>query len=285
MHRNETVSICSRESINLSLNLYNCGYEEYQANQKWGPKVIDHYLLCYIFEGQGILEVNHVKYPIRKGQGFLISPNTLSLFKADRKYTLKLSSVGFFGYKVEEYLFRANLFPENPIFTYDKDNYLKKEFEQLNELSYRGNNRYCKMMSNLYAIMARLIDISDCSVKKTSKSELSDYYVRKALEFIDMNYSRKLTISDIADFIGLDRKYFHYIFRKKLHLSPQEYIINYKMNKSVHLMKNKYLTISDIARSVGYEDQFHFSKLFKKSKGLSPSEYRKSIEIQNENDF
>lgn len=285
MLKNEKVPICKRDSINLSLNLYYCGYEECQPNQKWGPKVIDHFLLCYIVEGQGVLEVNHEKYQLHKGQGFLISPNILSSYQADSEHPWKLASIGFFGFKVERYLYRAHLTPENPIFICESDNFLESSFKKLIDLSHIKSNRYCKMMSILYTIMGYLIDISSWKDEMTDIEDHSDFYVRKALEFIDMNYSRKLSITDISDSIGLERKYFHHVFKTRFNISPQEYIIKYRMNKACQLMRNKSLTISDIARSVGYADQFHFSKIFKKNKGMSPSIYRKDIEKYKADDF
>ena len=58
-------------------------------------------------------------------------------------------------------------------------------------------------------------------------------------------------------------------------ISPQKYLINFRLNQACKLMKNTELSIAEISRSVGYQDPLYFSKLFKKEKGLSPSKYRK----------
>lgn len=89
-----------------------------------------------------------------------------------------------------------------------------------------------------------------------------------------MNYSDKVTVSQIAHYIGLDRSYLSSIFKKYLDTSIQEYLIQYRINKACDLFYNKELNISDISRSVGYDDPLLFSKIFKKYKGISPKKYR-----------
>lgn len=91
------------------------------------------------------------------------------------------------------------------------------------------------------------------------------------------NYSHKITVNDISKYIGLNRSYFGSIFKKHTSMSPQEFLIKLRLEKAEELMENPKLNISDIARSVGYEDAMLFSKIFKKHYGASPTEYRKTI--------
>lgn len=116
--------------------------------------------------------------------------------------------------------------------------------------------------------------------KKENRKEV---YVTKVIDFIEMNYSNKFSIADIANFIGLDRSCLCSIFKEKSHLSIQQYLILFRMNKAAVLLRNKELAIGDVARSVGYDDPLLFSKIFKKTKGVSPREYRSMI-INDEND-
>ena len=110
------------------------------------------------------------------------------------------------------------------------------------------------------------------------KSSTKEEHVKKALEYITMNYSRKISITEIARNVGLDRSYLYSLFSEYVNASPQEYLISFRMEKASDLMHAPTLAIGDIARSVGYEDPLMFSKAFKKIKGLSPREYRKMQE-------
>jgi YesN/AraC family two-component response regulator len=66
------------------------------------------------------------------------------------------------------------------------------------------------------------------------------------------------------------------IFKEYFNTSPQNYLINFRINKACNLMKNPNLSIGEISRSVGYDDPFLFSKMFKKIKGIPPRIYRKN---------
>ena len=106
---------------------------------------------------------------------------------------------------------------------------------------------------------------------------LKETYVRMAVEYIQMNYSRKITISEIADHVRLNRSYLGSIFKEYMNTSLQDYLVNFRINRACELMLDNNLSIGDISRSVGYDDQLLFSKMFKKIKGLPPKEYRKNI--------
>lgn len=271
---NNDIFISSRSVINLTLCLYYCGSKVGEPSATWGPNVVDHFILCYVFGGKGVLEVDGKAHPVKKGQGFLVSTKVLTSYRSDVKEPLELAWVGFYGYQAESYLNRANLNADHPVFTYDKDDFFMTCFQDMIDVSKRGANRYCKMVSILYLIMAKLIDISTVKNPYFSSADAVELYLRKALEYIDMNYANKMTIKDISSHVGLDRKYLYSIFKYNLDKSPQEYLINYRVGRATDLLKDQSLPISDVARSVGYNDPFHFSKIFKKITGISPTHFR-----------
>jgi len=111
-------------------------------------------------------------------------------------------------------------------------------------------------------------------LKKINNKEL---YVKKAVELIQTKYSEKLTIIDIAKHVGLDRSYLCSVFKEYLGISPQKYLLNYRINKACDILKSTHISVGDVARSVGYQDPLMFSKMFKKIKGVSPSMYAKEL--------
>ncbi len=101
--------------------------------------------------------------------------------------------------------------------------------------------------------------------------------IKPVLEYISKNYAKKLTIRDLAQIARLSVSRFHSVFKKTIHMSPIEYLRNYRLNKAKTLfLQNPEMTVSQIGNMVGYPDQFHFSKLFKSLFGISPTDYRKS---------
>ena len=135
--------------------------------------------------------------------------------------------------------------------------------------------REIRLLGYLYLFFSQLIEQNGSGRYIDSAGSRKEAYVRKAIEYIEMNYSRKMTISELARSIGLDRSYLGSIFKEQLSTSLQNYLKNYRMDKACELMKNETLSIGDISRSVGYDDPLLYSKLIRKCKGVSPREYRR----------
>jgi len=98
------------------------------------------------------------------------------------------------------------------------------------------------------------------------------------IRFIETNYASKISVSDIARSIGLNRSYLNSLFKRQMNTSIQTYLMRFRIERACELMTNRLLTIGDIARSVGYDDPLLFSKVFRKLKGMSPREYRRLTE-------
>lgn len=117
--------------------------------------------------------------------------------------------------------------------------------------------------------------------------EVHDYpyqiYVEHTLDYIEHNYYRNIKVQSIADYIGINRSYLTNCFKSVLNISPQEYILKYRMQQASLLLKNTDLPISEIANRVGYDDALNYSKSFKKIYGINPTSYRRlkdSLEIE-----
>lgn len=257
------------------LNMYRCGIEECSPGYTWGPAVRDHYIIHYILNGCGTYTVNGRKYDLKKFDGFLICPHTVVCYRADIENPWVYSWVGFHGLKAESYLKQANLTVDNPVFRYDMDNTLEDCLKRMIETKILRKSRETMLLGLLYEFLSCLIE--QAPVNADPKKDKKELYVKKAIEYITMNYSRKITIDEISKYIGLDRSYLYSIFKNTFSLSPQEYLIKYRIEKACELMEYSNLSIGGIAHSVGYEDQLLFSKIFKKIKGISPSEYQKKL--------
>ncbi|HOJ11163.1 MAG TPA: AraC family transcriptional regulator [Clostridiales bacterium] len=259
------------------LNVYRCGMEDCKPGHFWGPALRDHYIIHYISGGKGIYQVNGVTYNLVKGDGFLICPYTIVYYKADLEDPWSYAWVGFHGLKAESCLNQAVLTANNPIFRYNKDDFLLDCFSQMIEAMHLTRGRESRLIGLLYILLSQLMESAN-SVNRQSKGEnFKEEYIKKSIEYISMNYSRKISIKEIASHVGLDRSYLYSLFKEYLSSSPQDFLINFRINKACDLMGNSSLSIGDIARSVGYEDPLLFSKVFKKVKNAPPREYRRGV--------
>ncbi|MFP4017380.1 MAG: AraC family transcriptional regulator [Halanaerobiales bacterium] len=261
---------------NTDLNMYQCGEEKCSPEHYYGPAIRDHYLIHYIVEGEGRYTVNNKIFHLKKGQGFLICPDIITFYQAAKENPWKYTWVGFNGSKAKDYLDYANLTLDNPIFTYKKDKRLLKVISKMVSINKITKSNELRLLSLLYNFLSILIEETNNTRDLEDGNKLKSTYIKAAVSFIEKNYSRKITIKDLANNIGLDRSYLYSVFQEVLKQSPQEYLINYRINKACELMNNEDLNIGDISRSVGYKDPLYFSRIFKKIKGISPTDFRKN---------
>ena len=96
------------------------------------------------------------------------------------------------------------------------------------------------------------------------------------INFVNSNIMLPLSIKDMADKFGYNEKYIFNLFKKHLNISPLQYIIDRKMNIAKNLLLSTNNTIEAIAISLSYDNPQYFMRLFKKTFGYTPSEFRKS---------
>ncbi len=261
------------------LNLYKCGFEECAPNHSWGPAIRDHFLIHYITHGQGVFKTQESTYRLNAGQGFLLCPNQIASYQADDRDPWSYYWVGFHGLKAEDYLQQAGLGDSQPVFSWNGDNHqLVDTFEQIlsaNEL-YRG--RDIRLVGYLYVLLSEFVAKQPGTVfsDQNQEKDPKESYVEQALSFMHKNYSQKISVSEIAVHVGLNRSYLYNLFRTYLQTSPQDYLVRYRIEKACNLLESSTYSIGEISRSVGYDDPLLFSKMFKKIRGVSPREYRKN---------
>ena len=98
----------------------------------------------------------------------------------------------------------------------------------------------------------------------------------KAAEYIRLNYEKKISVDDLSLMTGYSASRFQYLFRQIYDVSVIEFLINERIKHAKELLRFDMLNINEVARSVGYEDSYYFSKIFKKREGVSPKEFRKN---------
>jgi YesN/AraC family two-component response regulator len=98
--------------------------------------------------------------------------------------------------------------------------------------------------------------------------------LRKAERYIWENYTRKISLQEIADTSGLSAPYFSTIFKEEMGENLSNYLNRLRVEKATTMLAETDLTLNEIASACGFEDQSWFSKIFKSFTGLSPGKYR-----------
>ena len=99
--------------------------------------------------------------------------------------------------------------------------------------------------------------------------------LKKALEYIDENYgSDELSLSAVAEQVGMSANYFSAIFSQNMQKTFIEYVTDKRIEKAKKLLRQTDRPLGEIAKAVGYKDAHYFGFVFKKLQGCSPREYR-----------
>ena len=102
----------------------------------------------------------------------------------------------------------------------------------------------------------------------------SETYVEGAVRYIEQNYSRHISVEELARRCWLDRSYFGKVFKSVTGQSPQQFLIRFRMEKAASELRTGNMPVGDVGTLVGYPNLLHFSRAFKGVYGMSPSEYR-----------
>jgi len=110
----------------------------------------------------------------------------------------------------------------------------------------------------------------------TPVSKKPEDIVALVKEYVQNHYSEPIDLNILAENMGFSPSYLTKIFTKYEETTPSKYIRNFRMNIAKQMLSTD-ATLDAIATAVGYTDPFHFSKSFKQSVGVSPSDYRKNL--------
>ncbi|MFF2484450.1 AraC family ligand binding domain-containing protein [Paenibacillus sp. NPDC058071] len=270
----------------MELRLRFFGKQRCEPLHSWGPGLRDTYLIHYIISGKGTFTTGGATYQLSAGQGFLITPSTLVHYEADESDPWVYSWIGFDGMLARTFLQRAGLSISQPIFkaSGQERKSVKSWFDgshrKLTE-AYRQKSGDLMQQSLLYRYFAELIECTEEDAAAVAagpkRSASKEAYIREAIAFIENSYSQKVSVQQIAAHVGLDATYLSGLFKQQFELSLQTFLLQFRMNRAASLLANPELSVSDVARSVGYPDPFLFSKMFKRTVGIGPRSYRNQL--------
>lgn len=111
--------------------------------------------------------------------------------------------------------------------------------------------------------------------RRTAEQRKDDHVIYEVAKYIQNHYHHELALQDIAGRFYLSREYISRKFKQVFGENLSDYIERIRIDKAKLLLQSPHLRIVQVAEMVGYRDEKYFSKVFKKSEGLSPGEYRK----------
>lgn len=255
-----------------------CGMQECTPLYSFGPAVRTEFLLHYCVSGKGYYFANDKKYTIEAGDAFLIVPNEVTFYQADEEDPWVYLWIGIAGSKVEHYLKYCGLDREHLICHCEHPQQLVVYVNDIIEHSSLSYSNEMYIQGVLFQIFALFSEAANVEYEKALTSR--NIYVNRAIEYIQMHYQEMITVNDIADYVCINRSYLSTLFQRELHMSPQQFLLKFRITKATDFLINSDVSIKNISYSCGYANQLAFSKAFRKITGMSPSAYRKINKIE-----
>jgi AraC family transcriptional regulator len=119
-----------------------------------------------------------------------------------------------------------------------------------------------------------LANYSTAGIARPANGGLSGYKLRRVKEFIDANLEDDLSLADIAAVAGLSQYHFARAFRKTVGVTPQQYVMQQRIERAKQLLADAELPIVEVSLRTGFKNQSHFTTLFRKFTNLTPKTWR-----------
>lgn len=253
-----------------------CGMSRTEPFHSFGPAIKPHYVIHFVLSGQGRLSIGGKEYLLERGYGFLIPPDELVFYEADSVNPWTYIWVGFHGSMAEELIASMGLSLVNPVFGSDKEKELSQAVMDMMEHNTVGIANDLRRNGQLHLFLSLIAE--SAHIEEKGETDKADHYVRRAVDFILNNYCNPIRVTDVADYVCINRSYLYTLFRNSMGMSPQQFLATFRINRAAELLQLTSLPVESIALSCGYSDPLVFTKSFKQMKKMSPSSYRKEMQ-------
>lgn len=266
---------------------------EFQAMYQGGEKDCMHRHDCleidYVDRGSGIYVIEDKTYEVQPGDFFIINNSEQHMMVADDEDEMVVSvcifEPRFIWDQMEQDEYLKPFFSRNVMFANrirNKDSFyramernMKKIFEEYN-MREKGWKLAAK--SNLIQMVVNLY--RHCNEQHELDEDFSNYQmdyhkIRPVIDYIHKNFRVNITLEDVAREAALSKNYLCTRFKSTLNCTVFEYIERVRIDYATLLLETTGLSVSEIAVKAGFNGISYFNRVFKKSKGVAPNQYRK----------
>lgn len=231
--------------------------------------------LTYVDSGEMYSIVDNQKYLLRQGDCTFYGPNQHHI-----QYAAQNVSVNFFSIAFDMELKKSDMLLNQVFQIQHTDAALLNKIisESTVSQSYSGELMICYLKEFLILLFRALDKQSPVKAPDSHlKQNLEKNIVGEVCNYIEENIFSPITVADIAHHINLSVPYLSTLFHRQKEIRLIEYIRNRKLEKSKELIRSGQYTITQISEMLGYSSIHYFSRIFKATYNISPSEYSKAL--------
>lgn len=271
----QLIKEAEQNPILSSLFATDIGYYPYaQGHFRERKEGCEQNILIYCVEGKGWIEADGKKMQIRANEYFTIPAYKGHKYAADKKEPWSIYWLHFVGEKARLFLDGNNV-EIHEIDTPESSRFRERIFlfQEIVENLQQGVNQ-----SNLeYAttcLWHLLGSFRFVAAYRKIKQVKTMYTVEKSIYYMNEQIDRNISLQELASQCGLSLSHYCLVFKKHSSCTPLVYFTRLKIQKACNMLDLTGKTIKEIAHTLGFEDQYYFTRVFKKIMGLPPTVYR-----------
>jgi len=239
---------------------------------------VSQYVLIYCIEGEGWFELENQMQRVSANQVFILPKEKAHSYGSNLKNTWTIYWCHFGG---EKAAFFAEGLHKPLLISAEKESRIEDRLKLFEELFSTLKNGFGK--ENLdFSTTTFFYFLGSLKYLGAFRSSNVVNYEQQQLDRIDdaihymrENVRKRITLKQIADYVGYSTSHFSAKFQRKTGYSPLNYHIHLKIQEACHYLDFSDMKINQISMLVGFDDPFYFARIFGKTMGSSPSEYRK----------
>ena len=280
---NERYLMMESDIKSLSFQLESITKSKYDSD--WHSTLHTHPFteLFYVVDGKGEFNIQGQRFPVKANDFVIINPQVEHTELSSPDEPLEYIVLGIKG------LSFSNLTPVSegghPFSFFNLRDEQKDILRYLNAMVQEATSQsmsYELVCHNLLEIL--LIKILrhqhfDLEVGKQSKATKDISFIK---HYLETYYHESIQLEDLASMTHLSRFYISHSFKKEIGMSPMEYLIAIRIKESKILLRTTNYSISQVADIVGFTTPTYFSKQFRKSTGISPTDYREQYQKESQ---
>lgn len=271
-----------RHPLSKSLYITDIGFYPYaKGHFRSRNNPIQEYVFIYCVDGTGWFELGGHRYDVRSDTYFILPPGMPHKYGTYSSDPWTIYWIHFNGELASYYLPKTSkpveIKPGMKSRIADRLDIFEEIITNLELGIDMENLLYACSIFHHFLGSLRFINNFRHTKQNTCdpESETLDI-IDAAIHYMNENISKKLSVDDIAKYTGYSAAHFSTMFKARTQMSPIGYLNNMKIDLACRLLENTNLKINNICHKVGIHDQYYFSRLFAKTKGISPQQYRAS---------
>ncbi len=237
----------------------------YEALKELKPRAFSYYSICHLIEGEGWYwsPERDVQY-FSAGEGILVTPGFIQSYGGFQSRFVE-DFICFDG-AVADFLFQGGVISDG-IVKIGKERRLLPIIKEALNMSDSG-----QVFAN-GALQTFLYDLYRENLNNNSSESIDG--IDKLISKLSTSSDLWWTVVEMAEYCHLSENHFRRLFKERTGMGPKHYSDCLKMQIASEKLLSSPVALDNIAHQLGYIDRFHFSKVFKRIKGISPDQFRR----------